>query len=401
MSSSAPTLLSARVVNSLRTHLETDLLILARVHYKNHSQHHLALFWRRVIEVDRVGRRLLPVVKAGFQEGATHAEIRRLAQLTSRVRRSTSAIRETTVARACSAGADCDPSTLSPQLFLAASHLHEHALPILNLTHFLPLITTLIAIASRVWSLCGVLYGHIAAVWQRDFPSKRPLPKLDGWPNAPVAASNEPTDARSSSAKSVLLAGRPSSEREGLLSPALAAESGQVVQRSRTQTPASSVPGSSAPSPPAFDLGERIVRPTKAKPSPLAAGPAESSPDIGRSETARNTPPRGISPFAGSSAAPLPAPSPLPPPPPPAKVRATKRPLTAVDNSDDAVSHAPPKAKRPSLMGKSSTTLTASPFDSLLVPKEPSKAASPAESVVKKKRRIKPSAGDEIDDIFG
>lgn len=86
MSSSGPTLHSARLINSLRTHLETDLKILARVHYKNHSQHHLALFWRRVVEVDRVGRRLLPTLETGLKEGATHAEARRLAQLTSRVR---------------------------------------------------------------------------------------------------------------------------------------------------------------------------------------------------------------------------------------------------------------------------------------------------------------------------
>lgn len=86
MSFSGPTLLSARLVNSLRTHLETDLTILARIHYKNHSQHHLALFWRRVVEVDRVGRRLLPAVGPGLKEGASHAEVRRLAQLTSRVR---------------------------------------------------------------------------------------------------------------------------------------------------------------------------------------------------------------------------------------------------------------------------------------------------------------------------
>lgn len=78
-------LLSSRLVNSLRTHLETDLSILGRLHYKNQSQHHLALFWRRVVEVDRVGRRLLPAWERALQDGAKHQDVRKLSLLVSRV----------------------------------------------------------------------------------------------------------------------------------------------------------------------------------------------------------------------------------------------------------------------------------------------------------------------------
>lgn len=213
-------------------------------------------------------------------------------------------------------------------------------------------------------------------------------------------------EADSSLTKLPLLAGQSSSGPQGSpLPPALAVETGQVVQRSLTQTPASSAPGSSVASPAAVDLGERIVRPKKLKPSPLAPAPANygMAAVAGRLQTATAAPARTVPPSAASSpTVPSPAPSPLPPSPPLAKVKARKRPLAAVEPADDITVLPTHKAKKP-LLGKqdAAATPTSSPFDSLLVPKKPSAAASLAEGVVKKKKRIKRPVGDEIDDIFG
>jgi hypothetical protein len=58
MSSSSPstaTLLPAKTLAQLTTHLATELALLDRVVYKNQSQHRLARFWRKVVEVRRIG----------------------------------------------------------------------------------------------------------------------------------------------------------------------------------------------------------------------------------------------------------------------------------------------------------------------------------------------------------
>ena len=54
-SDSTPTPLPPRALASLSSHLSTELLLLARIHYKNQSQHRLSLFWRRVDEMKRLG----------------------------------------------------------------------------------------------------------------------------------------------------------------------------------------------------------------------------------------------------------------------------------------------------------------------------------------------------------
>lgn len=401
-------LLSARLINSLRTHLETDLLLLGRIHYKNQSQHHLALFWRRAVEVDRVGRRLLPASEAGLKDGgAQQSDVRRLALLTSRVRILLSSCLLSSRAELTWSCSGC-PCSLLRQLFKAALNLHSHALPILNLTHFLPLLTTLIAIASRVWTLSGVLYGHLEAVWARDFPAKRPLLPLEGWQEVPAATSLAELGvaSASSSSKALTPALELASDPVSRASPALAVETGEVIQRSRTHTPGSSVQAPANPLP--LDLGERIVRQSKLKPSPLAtpavqsprpAPPVQQLPPVKMHQPSPSPPPPPTS-------APRPSQAPVSPPVAPApKAKTLKRPLAAVLD-DDAAGAAPPpaaKLKKASSAKKAAAAPTAaasaSPFDSLLVPKKAPSKASSSGGVVKKKKRK--AAGDDIDAIFG
>lgn len=160
-------------------------------------------------------------------------------------------------------------------------------------------------------------------------------------------------------------------------------------------------------SPSVVDLGERIVRPTKSKTTSAASESASADPGS-RVQALNNpvtAPSRSGSPFTGSSVAPFSTSSPPPRSSPPAvQVKAPKRPLTAVDDVEDVGIVSVPRAKKPSLGKKAVTTavpVTTSPFDSLLVPKKLTQMASSAEGVVKKKKRVKRAAGDEIDDIFG
>ena len=90
-----PAPLPTRALTALSTHLSTELVLLARIHYKNQSQHRLALFWRRVNEIKRLGgkvqtgwlgwqTRAKELVDQAASKGS-HVELRRLGSLLENV----------------------------------------------------------------------------------------------------------------------------------------------------------------------------------------------------------------------------------------------------------------------------------------------------------------------------
>ncbi|CED84494.1 hypothetical protein [Phaffia rhodozyma] len=158
-------LLKPAHLQSLSTHFHTELDLLDRIVYKNQSQFRLNIFWRKVTEIRRLGRK----VRDNWEE------IRGKGLLES-VGEETKANRESLKRFA----------VLVEKLHLALPKLHNALTLTIELTHFLPTVVVLLGITSRLWATSFILYDHLVCLWDKSFGKgtdgkRKGLRKLPEW----------------------------------------------------------------------------------------------------------------------------------------------------------------------------------------------------------------------------
>lgn len=408
---------------SLSALFHNELHLLDRIYYKNQSQFHLNLFWRKVTEVRRIGGKVKdawelykPFVNGKTEstdERARRNGLKRLAVLVEKVGLS---LFFRSIQR-------IHFLPLLSKLHLALPKLHTALSHTIQLTHFLPVVVVLLGITARLWTTSFALYDHLQILWDTAFKSRKGkgLRSLPFWTGPELGIEHGQEKEKDTSGPSSVAELKEGGQDDP--------ELGQVIHRK----PALPVSIDS----PSSELGEVIQR----RPPPVSPFSSIDTGDkIERDyfslpiASNANSPPS--SPAAASSPSDLPTldPPPIHNPLSTAKLSLLKpstiptvssplsRPSSPVRCSPSVPSETigrlsnPPPSLNPSKRNKEPSRLTSLAVSSL--PTISSAQQTTMKSVVPKKRKVvradvgeqglpkkvvkkKKKKGDAIDDIFG